>query len=204
MRKDTILEGCCDAAEGPRKKASDRIFETALELFYQRGIRAVGVDEIVCQAGVTKPSLYRSFESKDALVAACLESFAAEGVAELDTIIEAAGPDPLAKLRAIIRHMADELEEPGFRGCLMSNAAVEFRDEGHPGRLVIDACKAKFRERLLGIIGELDADEPDALADGLTLLIEGAYSSHLVFGKRGPASAFVQNAERLIGAYVTA
>src|SRR5689334_18208895 len=106
MRKDTILEGCCDAAEGPRKKASDRIFETALELFYQRGIRAVGVDEIVCQAGVTKPSLYRSFESKDALVAACLESFAAEGVAELDTIIEAAGPDPLAKLRAIIRHMA--------------------------------------------------------------------------------------------------
>jgi AcrR family transcriptional regulator len=160
------------------------------------------VDEIVCQAGVTKPSLYRSFESKDALVAACLESFAAEGVAELDAIIEAAGPAPLAKLQAIIAHMAAELEEPGFRGCLMSNAAVEFRDEGHPGRQVIDCCKAKFRARLSGIVGDLDVDAPESLVDGLTLLIEGAYFSHLVFGKRGPASAFVQTAERLIAAHM--
>jgi AcrR family transcriptional regulator len=202
MRKDSTLEDCCEAADGPRKKASDRIFETALELFYQRGIRAVGVDEIVCQAGVTKPSLYRSFESKDALVAACLESFAAEGMIELDAVIDSAGPAPLAKLQAIIAHMAAEVEEPGFRGCLMSNAAVEFRDEGHPGRQVIDSCKAKFRARLSGIINDIGADDPAALVDGLTLLIEGAYSSHLVFGKRGPASAFVKTAERLIAAHM--
>jgi AcrR family transcriptional regulator len=55
---------------GPR--AAERIFETARELFYREGIRAVGVDEIVTKAGVTKPSLYRSFKSKDELVAAVL------------------------------------------------------------------------------------------------------------------------------------
>ncbi|HTU09619.1 MAG TPA: TetR/AcrR family transcriptional regulator [Allosphingosinicella sp.] len=204
MRKESLPEGCCDALDAPRKKAATRIFETALELFYQRGIRAVGVDEIVCQAGVTKPSLYRSFESKDALVAACLESFAAEGMAEFDEKLEAAGPDPMARLRAIIAHMAGELEEPGFHGCLMSNAAVEFRDDGHPGRLVIEACKAKFRERLRGIIDELGAEEPETLTDGLILLIEGAYSAHIVFGKRGPANAFVLTAERLVASHMQA
>lgn len=202
MKEEDLPAGCGDVADAPRKTAATRIFETALELFYQRGIRAVGVDEIVCQAGVTKPSLYRSFESKDALVAACLETFAAEGMAELDADIEAAGACPLAKLRAILAHMAAELEEPGFRGCLMSNAAVEFRDEGHPGRLVIESCKAKFRDRLHGIVGALDAEDPDGLTDGLILLIEGAWSTHMVFGQRGPANAFVLTAERLISAHL--
>jgi len=197
-----LPERRCGAPDAPRKTAATRIFETALELFYQRGIRAVGVDEIVCQAGVTKPSLYRSFESKDALVAACLESFAAEGMAEFDDKLAAAGPEPMARLRAIIAHMAGDLEEPGFHGCLMSNAAVEFRDEGHPGRLVIEACKARFRERLRGIIDELGAHEPEMLTDGLLLLIEGAYSAHIVFGKRGPANAFVLTAERLIASHM--
>ena len=204
MRKEILPEGGCDAADLPRKTAATRIFEAALELFYQRGIRAVGVDEIVCQAGVTKPSLYRSFESKDALIAACLESFAAEGMAEFNERIEAAGPEPLAQLHAIVSLMAEDLEEPGFRGCLMSNAAVEFRDEGHPARLVIDSCKARFRERLRGIIDALGADEPEALTDGLTLLIEGAYSAHHVFGKRGPATAFTRAAERLISSHLKA
>jgi AcrR family transcriptional regulator len=202
MMEEDLPEGCCDAAVAPRKKAATRIFETALELFYERGIRAVGVDEIVCQAGVTKPSLYRSFESKDALIAACLESFAAEGMAEFEEKLGAAGPEPMARLRAIIAHMAGELEQPGFHGCLMSNAAVEFREEGHPGRLVIEACKARFRERLGGIIDELGAHEPETLTDGLVLLIEGAYSAHIVFGKSGPATAFVLTAERLIASHM--
>lgn len=47
------------AARPPR--AAERIFDTACDLFYRDGIRAVGVDEIVTRAGVTKPSLYRSF-----------------------------------------------------------------------------------------------------------------------------------------------
>ncbi len=58
----------------PLKGAAQRVFEAARDLFYQRGIRAVGVEEIVCEAGVTKPSLYRNFASKDDLVVACLEN----------------------------------------------------------------------------------------------------------------------------------
>src|SRR5688572_21467861 len=162
MRKIKLLSGCEDVCGEPRKKASVRIFETARDLFYRRGIRAVGVDEIVCQAGVTKPSLYRSFESKDDLVAKCLESYAAEGTAEIEARIEAAGPDPLTQLRALIAFYADEMAEPGFRGCAMSNAAVEFPEEGHPGRQVVESCKTALRERVVGLTRRLDVENPEA------------------------------------------
>lgn len=191
-------EGCCE----PKKNAATRIFETAQQLFYQRGIRAVGVDEIVCTAGVTKPSLYRSFASKDDLVAACLESYAEEGKDALMARIARAGGAPLAELRAIIDHYADEMNEPGFRGCPMSNAAVEFPEEDNPGRAIAESCKAELRALIGGITRRLDIDDPETLADGLLLLIEGAYSSHQIFGSQGPSHTMVKSAERLIRSYV--
>lgn len=196
------MAGCDSVCGEPRKKAATRIFETARELFYRRGIRAVGVDEIVCEAGVTKPSLYRNFDSKDDLVAKCLESFAEEGWAALEERIEAAGPAPRARLDALIAYYANEMAQPGFRGCPMSNAAVEFPEEGHPGRLVAETCKTRLRERVVDLTRAIGADDPEALADGLILLIEGAYAAHHVFGSQGPASAFSMATERLIAGHL--
>ena len=56
-----------------KKPARQRILETASEMFYRDGIRAVGIDAIIARSGVAKMSLYRNFPSKDALVAAWLE-----------------------------------------------------------------------------------------------------------------------------------
>ena len=195
-------KGCRDACAEPRKNAATRIFETARDLFYQRGIRAVGVDEIVCQAGVTKPSLYRSFESKDELVAACLESFAAEGKAELQMTLAKAGEDPLAQLRALVGHYADKLTRPDFRGCPMSNTAIEFPEAGHPGRAVAETCKMEARESIVGLARKLPVDDPEVLADGLLLLIEGAFSVHHLFGSQGPSQCLVETADRLIDAHL--
>ena len=202
MRKRDGLSVCRDACGEPRKNAAGRIFEAARQLFYERGIRAVGVDEIVSEAGVTKPSLYRAFESKDDLVAACLESFRDDAWAALDARIAAAGDEPLDQLRAYIGHYADQMNQPGFRGCPMSNTAVEFPEAGHPGREVVEACKMEARERILGIARRLRVEEPETLADGLMLLIEGAFSSHQVFGSQGPSSVLVREADRLIESHL--
>ena len=48
--------------------------DSSYELFSQRGIQAVGVDELIEKAGVAKATLYRHFPSKDDLVLAFLES----------------------------------------------------------------------------------------------------------------------------------
>jgi AcrR family transcriptional regulator len=198
----TAESRCAPLCGEPRRNAATRIFETARSLFYERGIRAVGVDEIVCQAGVTKPSLYRSFDSKDDLVAACLESYAEEGSAALDARIESAGRDPLARMRALIAYYADMMAEPGFRGCPMTNTAVEFPEAGHPGRKVAEDCKIEMRERIVTMARALPCKEPEKLADGIVLLMEGACSAHQVFGSQGPSSAFTDAADRLMQAHL--
>jgi AcrR family transcriptional regulator len=185
----------------PLKGAALRVFEAARDLFYQRGIRAVGVDEIVCEAGVTKPSLYRSFASKDDLIVACLEEFTKEGFEKMESVIAAAGSDPRDRLRAVIAYKAADMAEPGFRGCAISNTAVEFPEPGHRGRQAIEHCKIQFRERLVELTRDMKAREPEALADGLILLIEGAYSTYHVFGSQGPAQSLVRAADALIDCY---
>lgn len=193
--------GAVPAPSEPLKGAALRVFEAARDLFYQRGIRAVGVDEIVCEAGVTKPSLYRNFASKDDLIVACLEEFTKEGFEKMEAVIAAAGPEPRDRLRAVIAYKAADMAQPGFRGCAISNTAVEFPEPGHRGRKAIEDCKIQFRERLVGLTRDMNAREPEALADGLILLIEGAYSTYHVFGSQGPAQSLVRAADALIDCY---
>ena len=195
---------CPETAEcqkGALKGAGQRVFDTACELFYRRGIRAVGVEEIVTAAGVTKPSLYRSYASKDELVTACLEKYAETAWGNIDAALAAAGNDPRARLRAFIGYYAAQMAIPGFRGCPMSNTAVEFPDSGHAGRPLVEECKAEVRQRLVALTRQMPVREPEALADGLLLLIEGAYTTHHVFGTQGPAQVLVRSADALIEAY---
>lgn len=202
MKAKEKLSRCKGEALEPRKNAAQRVFETAQELFYQRGIRAVGVDEIVSQAGVTKPSLYRSFASKDELVTACLDKYAEEAWARIDAAVAAAGDDPRAQLDAFVRQYADQMQQPDFRGCPMSNTAVEFPEPGYPGRTRAETCKVEVRARILDMARRLPAHDPEALADGLLMLIEGAYSTYHIFGSQGPAGMLVQSAKTLIDAHV--
>jgi len=51
-------------------QARERILASAYELFSRRGVRAVGIDEVIEGAGVAKATLYRHFRSKDELVLA--------------------------------------------------------------------------------------------------------------------------------------
>ena len=64
--------GASPSVAASKRPARDRIFETARELFYQHGIRAVGVETIASEADATKMTLYRNFPSKDELVAEVL------------------------------------------------------------------------------------------------------------------------------------
>lgn len=197
MVKDDEL-GLDGGSHAARKTAASKVFEAAKELFYRRGIRAVGVDEIVCEAGVTKPSLYRAFKSKDELVAACLEEAGREGREAILAAIAKAGDDPRNRMSALIRHFADKLACPDFRGCLASNVAVELPEPEHPGRLVLQHCKTQMRSLIADLARDLKSPEPDVLADGLMLVIEGAISTHHIFGSSGPWQALTATCDTLI------
>lgn len=183
--------------EAPRR-AADRIRDTAFDLFYREGIRAIGVEEIVNRAGVTKPSLYRAFESKDELIAAYLrdydrrfrDNFEAQGAGHPD--------DPKAQLLAYVDYLAVRASTEGYRGCGLTNAVIEYPDPAHPAHQVGVESKQALRARLLEMCRAMGARDPDELADGLLLLLEGSYVSGQTFGEGGPARALGAAARCLI------
>lgn len=188
----------------PVKRAADRIRETARDLFYRQGIRAIGVDEIVAKAGATKPSLYRSFASKDDLAAAYLRDYDRDYLERLEANAAEHPGDPRGEILAWMSNLGVRAVQPGYRGCGMTNAVVEYPDKANPAHQVALANKTALRARLTRLAGEMGAAKPEALGDGLLLLMEGAYATGQLFGEGGPALHLAAAAEALIEAHVGA
>ncbi|BCP54046.1 TetR family transcriptional regulator [Kaistia sp. 32K] len=188
-----------NGADAP-PRAADRIRATARDLFYREGIRAVGIDEIVTRAGVTKPSLYRAFSSKDELAAAYMRDYDADFWESVDAVMAKHPGDPRAQIMAYLTRISVRSQSDDYRGCGMTNAAVEFPDRANPARLVAVENKRELRRRLTELARELGAAEPEILGDGLLLLVEGAYVSGQLFGKGGPAGSIALVADRMIDA----
>jgi AcrR family transcriptional regulator len=158
-----------------------RILETACMLFYQRGVRAVGVDLVVEKAGVAKTSLYRHFGTKDDLIAAFLEREDADFWGTWDRVASQHGDDAAAELAAHLEWIGERVGRPDYRGCPQINVAAEFPDIDHPARKVAAAHKRQMRQRLKGIAERLGVARPDELAGQLSLLINGAFVSSQIF-----------------------
>lgn len=184
-----------------RPSARKRIFDMASELFYRRGIRAVGIDAIATQAKTTKMSLYRSFPSKDALVAEWLRDHDAKFWQTWDSISQQHRGEARKQLRAAFALLAKHLSDPGARGCPMTNAAVEITEKNHPARRVIEAHMTKLRARLADLCKRTGAREPALLADELFLVMEGAQVSTVV-GVRIPGRSVACAADALIDSHL--
>ncbi|WP_063588473.1 TetR/AcrR family transcriptional regulator [Achromobacter ruhlandii] len=204
MASKSPAGGKTAAVDTPAKPllAADRIRKTAREMFYRDGIRAVGVDAIVNQAGVTKPSLYRSFSSKDELAAVYLRDYDAEFWGRFNAACDAHPGDPQAGLRAYLSGLSVRAVQNGYRGCGLTNAAVEYPEAGHPARVVAVEHKVELRRRLAAMAAEMGAPDPAKLGDGLVLLIEGAFVSSQLFGEGGPAARVADMADLLIDAHL--
>ncbi|CAM3706023.1 TetR family transcriptional regulator [Bordetella sputigena] len=193
-------------ASPKQPRAAERIRRTAHELFYRDGIRAVGVDEIVTRAGATKPTLYRSFGSKDELAASYLKDYDAAFFQRFDEAIRPYAGDPRAQLLAYFRHVVQRVASPGYRGCALTNAVVEYPGDHdvHPGRAVAEANKHALRARLRELAAAAGATDADALGDALLLLLEGCFVSAQIFKQSdgGPARSVADAADKLISAYL--
>jgi AcrR family transcriptional regulator len=185
--------------EGDRP-ARERLLAVAGELFYRQGIRSVGVDEIVASADVAKMSLYRSFSSKDELVAAYLRDRDERYWRWWDEVTDRHPGQPREQLLGLFRSLARRATRPDWRGCPFTNAATEFPEPGHPGRHVAEANKRELRRRLRELARLAGAHAPALLGDQLVLLFEGAYISAQIFGANGPAAAVADAAAALIEA----
>jgi AcrR family transcriptional regulator len=185
----------------PKERVRDRIMRTATELFYQRGIRAVGVDTIATEAGTNKMSFYRSFASKDELVAEYLRAEERDGWECWDETVAAHAGDPRAQVEALFDMLVSSACKDESRGCPLANAAVEITEPTHPARPVIESYKAEMRRRFRELARGMKAHDYEALGDALMLLWEGSYLARLTLGQAGPVQGAAEAARRLIAAY---
>jgi AcrR family transcriptional regulator len=184
------------SAERPAR-AVDKIRASASELFYREGIRAVGVDEVVDRAGVTKPSLYRSFASKDDLAAAYMRDYELDFWEKFEKPGGKSYSDAREHVLAYIRWLSVRAQSKGYRGCGLSNATVEYPSRDNPARQVAEAHKKVFRRRLRDLAAAMGARNPAVLGDALLLLIEGIYVTGQQ-SEKGPAQSAVTVAKLLI------
>jgi AcrR family transcriptional regulator len=199
--KKSVKRGA-PAAQGAPEGARERILQTAHDLIYREGARAVGIDRIVAESGVAKMSLYRWFPSKDDLIVAVLEAEARYVWEIWNQNIERHRGSPLKQLRAQFESLAQVIAHPSTRGCAFLNVAVELADESHPAREVVRRHKAEVIEKVAELATAAGAKHPHALAEQLMLVADGAHASSQALGKNGPTTQLMPIVEALLAAHI--
>ena len=183
----------------PTASARERILVTAGRLFYTEGIRAVGIDRVIAEAGVAKATLYAHFASKDELVVAYLQHVDEIWRAELRAAAVATGDDPRAQLVGVFDAVRSACAREGYAGCDFLNAASEYRAGTAPRQIAIDH-KARVRTWLTGVAERAGAIEPDLLAGQLAVLLDGALADTALEGNDSPARRAQSAAVLLVAA----
>jgi AcrR family transcriptional regulator len=157
---------------------------------------------VVERSGMSKSSLYRTFASKEELIAA----FAEEQNRRFwqwwnETTIRHAGA-PRKQIEALFEAIAEQIANPQFRGCPFINLATEFPDRQHTGTAIACSNKKEVRKRLRLLTGALGARDPRRLAGQLALLMDGAYGHAVTLGAVGLRGELVEMVRLLIDAQV--
>ncbi|MBE1875683.1 TetR/AcrR family transcriptional regulator [Myceligenerans pegani] len=177
--------------------ARERVVRAADELFYTRGVQAVGMDAVRTAAGVSLKRIYSLFASKDELIVAVLRHRTEIWDAGLASASERA-TTARERILAIFDFLDAWFREPDFRGCAFINTHGEL---GASSSAVADAVreqKASFQAYVARLVDELPA--PPELAPQLAILAEGAQTTAAIAGTPDAARQARAAAETLLDA----
>jgi AcrR family transcriptional regulator len=163
----------------PKSPMKERILETADRLFYLQGIRAIGVDTIAAEIGISKRTLYNHFPSKDALIQAYLERRFVQP--------RASDKPPVEQILGTFDALERRFSASDFRGCPFVNAVAELGAEDQSVRQIAIAFKESRRLWFRDLLLRLGVNDAEALATQLALLVDGSIAQDLV--RNDPAMA---------------
>jgi AcrR family transcriptional regulator len=165
--------------------ARERILATAYTLFARRGIRDVGIDEVIEKADVAKATLYRHFPTKNDLVLAFLERREAlwtKGWVEAEA--RKRGKTPEAQLLAIFDLFDEWFHRDDFEACSFISVLLEMTGS-HP----LGTASARHLENIRTVISTLAAEAglrtPEEFARSWHILMKGS----IVQAQEGDADA---------------
>jgi AcrR family transcriptional regulator len=177
----------------------ERILATADRLFYLEGIRAIGVDTIAAEIGISKRTLYNHFPSKDALIKAYLD--------RRFVTTRPSNKSPLDQILGYFDALERRFSAKDFRGCPFVNAVAELGPKDRAVKKIAAAFKESRRQWFGDLLVELGVAEADALSTQLQLLVDGSIALDLVRddpmmarAAKEAAKALLQNAGVEVGA----
>lgn len=154
-----------------RRSARARLLAAADELFYNEGIRTVGIDRIIEHAGVAKASLYDCFGSKEELIRAYLQGRHERRQAQILAVL-ARCKTPRERLLGVFDYLSERAAQPDFRGCAFVRASGEARaDSSVPA--VSGEARRWTQELFVTLAKEAGARQPKRLAQQFVLLYDG-------------------------------
>src|SRR5438034_1406929 len=147
----------------PPKNGRERLVATAIDLFYRNGFGAVGIDQVIAAAGVTKTTFYKHFESKDDLMVAAVQRRDDwESQAWDRAVRKLAGDDPARQLLAMLDVMDLWFNDPDFHGCIFMNTAAEFPNPHDPVHQAAAAHKRRSRDHRRDLASAAGAEQAGA------------------------------------------
>lgn len=183
------------------KPPRDRLLDTAAQLFYADGVRAVGVDRVVAESGVSKMTLYRHFPTKDALVAATLRERDEPLRELLEQLARQAGRTPRAQLLGFFAKLELWFALPEFRGCRFVNATIEMAGESPDVVELTRHHKEQIRRFLERLAREAGLTRPAELSRELMIVYEGSIVTALLQGDATVARISAKAARLLVAGH---
>jgi AcrR family transcriptional regulator len=158
----------------PEPEVRRRILDSAYELFSERGVRAVGIDEVIEKADVAKATLYRHFRSKDELVLAFLQRREQRWTYEwLAADATRRGSTPQEQLLAIFDVFDEWFRRDDFEGCSFINTLLEM-GAGHPLGTASASHLENIRSFLRSLAARAGIADPEAFARTWHILMKGS------------------------------
>jgi len=173
----------------------ERVIDAADALFYSRGIRAVGMDDVRNEAGVSLKRLYALFPGKDSLVLAVLRKRHAMWTEGLTAAVDATD-GAREKVLAVYDYLAEWFAEDTFRGCGFINAFGELGPTSPEVAAYAREHKRSFQQQLAHLVAGAGVDP--SLAPQLAILAEGAQTTAAIEGSPAAATHARRAAETLI------
>ena len=102
----------------------------------------------------------------------------------------------------MIGEIADQISDPGYRGCPLVNASVEFPDREHPVRKAVVSLKAQYLDLLTELVAQLPVRDHKALGYMLQMLVEGASVTTQIYSADRSAASLKEAADRVIGSFL--
>ena len=179
----------------------DRILEVASRLFYQNGIRAIGVDTIIAQADVAKMTFYKHFKSKDLLVLEFLNRRDELWRDWFLSTVHRLAPNAEDRPLAIFDALEERFSRKDFRGCAFINTMVEMADGDHHAHQAASEHKQKVQRIIRSLLSEAGVQKSTELSKAFLLLIDGAIVTAVRERKPGSAKAAKKIAAFLLSTY---